>query len=1835
MPEYPLEIKESDFKDASVTAKSSPITLNVERSVFDLSSKNTTDQTSCGIAELWIESPTTEKSCKKSFDKYQTIPSATDQAERFHFVPLLEELKVNWKFKNHKFVKSAELELFRNDDGNAQKLWTKKIIWDVGTCPEEGNTPFNGDFSDTASLRQAKDAKEVVITDVSRQEDFPHKCLSVEPSPYMLRLTITEATVEKAMHTRWLFLDVLVHSVEMEWGADTLLPQNRPDITDDAKHVGYQAKVLGYEKNILDELKTANPRPDAANVVHQVKLDSNLFAVAGRGQPSEEPEKTTDYEEYEALWGNGPRIPLLAKVHLRKSDDTSTKDDSGAAEQVKVAKALGNSQVLWDWADDAPQRWKEPLSAGATNKTESFLDIAHNQHNRPSLPDNSCNCPTDLGGKRGDDNAKIFPKQDNTGSFGFKVTPCSARKWASRSSFGTTFDWSKDKKTNPTAEVRNPTNVSGVIFQPARQSGDAYTVVAYMDFVQKPSSRKDIQTVPALQSKPAKFKVFRRVKVNYMVRGSNAKLGCDPQNMKDAAKRFYLKEVDVDLDVTVTQVNEPIYLQALKKTVEDFIKDEVSVSKYHNTPLLLPNLINTTDPPADGPALTLYSKDVFLNKVRSQIQNSRLRVLDTRTILGTKKKNLVVGTVSGAKGEFLIQFGTNPDETQQDSLEIDRRLLVLLDSGSAEFQAGDKLKRPAQGVSSPEEIWDVKINSAKSCWGHKIETEEDTGQAYKEAIDVVINGTPHLAKYEKSFVTRHLKDELGSREKSRLLAALQTAASTQDESQPMIIKLRGRIHSDEAQAKRAKNIPEDQITDNAAERMKKLGDFIEEQFETYLIPDRKKMSDAFTTVKWEEIGDYRFKEICTKDVAVRLFQPLIVNYAAQVNAGADGIHLMHVAGRTNASLLAPFDKDETCRDPLVAGGFYPDGTGERSSGIVFFTTIPQEKAQKVASRKPEDIISHEIGHALFLPHANSSVVGGNLGSSRPLVHIVGDNKDHQADKNPFRSDNCTMNYDLDSGHFCGICMLRLRGWKWEPFKGVPVPELYEYKIDFVLDDVDTLFADPATPKGKMERLQALGLFNHPLRHPKALDCLAYSMEHAKQLGILAGTDVAALKPLISQFLMQGGVHPNPGQFAKMRLPKNNILYSQGMLKILFPEDFSQYGTDDEKAEQKYSEKFMLGADPYEVDQLFFKDNPTLGKIPFKVTVKKRIKNSGQDWSAADAAPNVSVYFKLITPDPLPAYVINPNPPATALAGGNSYYNQIIAPPAAAIPETNLNAILTKGSAAATDPDAKNAPAAAGGKRIGKNKANVFCGTREQGFGAVSESASAGSGHEFSARVMTDQTGTARICFNPSAVGGDAYKLRVYVGPTTQEKNGQPLGDDAVETGTMVRWRTARISRSLQMPPPASDMELSAALHVRPNGSCAHPKPEDGDANQTGRVCAACLRNYGDMPPVDLKSALTLEMAKAYNELILEPQALAPVAINTLGQSILSEIDDLLNTYPRLNSLYWVRMSEKQNYGLASDYRISFPLNNQAGQGGKLFTASIPNLIDNLATDDKNNVCLLTTPSGSKSPFVSVAERTNAGQKADNILEEKTGDGLFVDTGKIPGGAKAVIDYASGKLTVTFNQPQPNKQFYAWYSPTAFLDFRSLLYFPPKSPFLFNLQMPDEYNRNLTAGNSGAMPMVTAPDPPTGRIRPDLHFKYINDRNFGAVKTLLMIALGRAATRYAGVPSGAYCPGLVFVRALALDTYEGVWGSGVQEGKAVGNIVYVFGGGDAPPQCGLAPLTMHETSHGLYMFHAPGGGADPNKPERHDLNYTCVMSYAANQGDYCGKCNASMRGMKIN
>ena len=87
-------------------------------------------------------------------------------------------------------------------------------------------------------------------------------------------------------------------------------------------------------------------------------------------------------------------------------------------------------------------------------------------------------------------------------------------------------------------------------------------------------------------------------------------------------------------------------------------------------------------------------------------------------------------------------------------------------------------------------------------------------------------------------------------------------------------------------------------------------------------------------------------------------------------------------------------------------------------------------------------------------------------------------------------------------------------------------------------------------------------------------------------------------------------------------------------------------------------------------------------------------------------------------------------------------------------------------------------------------------------------------------------------------------------------------------------------------------------------------------------------------------------------------------------------------------------------------------------------------------------------------------------------------------------------------------------------------------------------------------------------------------------------------------------------------------FTAIWPTGLQEGKAVGNGIYLFGGEDGPA---FQRLAVHEISHGLYLEHAPS--APNNRPELHDAGTDiCVMSYSDEAVEHCGQCVATLRGV---
>jgi len=129
--------------------------------------------------------------------------------------------------------------------------------------------------------------------------------------------------------------------------------------------------------------------------------------------------------------------------------------------------------------------------------------------------------------------------------------------------------------------------------------------------------------------------------------------------------------------------------------------------------------------------------------------------------------------------------------------------------------------------------------------------------------------------------------------------------------------------------------------------------------------------------------------------------------------------------------------------------------------------------------------------------------------------------------------------------------------------------------------------------------------------------------------------------------------------------------------------------------------------------------------------------------------------------------------------------------------------------------------------------------------------------------------------------------------------------------------------------------------------------------------------------------------------------------------------------------------------------------------------------------------------------------------------------------------------------------------------------------------------------------------------------------FVDARNMGLVKALFMDAAVRGVRR-----NGGFYPGLLFFRAQRADNYTSIWPTGTQEGKGVGNGIFLFTPLD-PAR--VAALALHEMSHGLFLMHAPN--ATGARAAEHDPDDRfCVMSYDANDGDHCGQCVAALRGI---
>lgn len=357
----------------------------------------------------------------------QSAPEGTDD---FHFAPETETVKLFWKIDDKGgLVTGGRLEL--RDKASDRVLWSRALRdgeWTDGDHESDWNGELDGERATTRV--------------------FPDQFVTIEHSPFKLVLILEGSLggepVPGKPDTGWTFFEVQAHSIELALGPRRVLS-------------------LARDRRLYDTIGSL-PAADATEAT-KLRLVSNLFCTAWSEMSDE-----SHYTTYETAWGDGPNIPIVAKLFFKGADDS----------KQEAPKALGNVKFMWNWSDRPESTsW---IHAGA----KPYLDATLDCYKQATLPRGD-NCHQDHGGKRGHPTKKVFPAQAGyaprdtlrSGAFPFKVEVGRRRTWASFST-----GWGRGALAG----------MSGVVFQPSRMAGDSYVVTCYLANEKRPDGSPVLDT---------------------------------------------------------------------------------------------------------------------------------------------------------------------------------------------------------------------------------------------------------------------------------------------------------------------------------------------------------------------------------------------------------------------------------------------------------------------------------------------------------------------------------------------------------------------------------------------------------------------------------------------------------------------------------------------------------------------------------------------------------------------------------------------------------------------------------------------------------------------------------------------------------------------------------------------------------------------------------------------------------------------------------------------------------------------------------------------------------------------------------------------------------------------------------------------------------------------------------------------------------------------------------------------------------------------------------------------------------------------------------------------
>jgi hypothetical protein len=435
----------------------------------------------------------TEHRASKSHqpDGASHLPSGNDGADDFHFAPEKEVAQIVYQiFDPLSVVRDAKLELYARYQ--PEPLWALDLTPFGPTWWRHGEHAIAWDGRLVKADRErdspAVDGKvRHAITDLPPDlslAGFPDGYVNLEHTTYKLKLTLRADDLTGDPAVAWTFFHVLVDKIELEFGPPEALPV---PVAGRADHRAVRADLVSREP--------VPPRPSDNRTV-EVFLDSDIYRHRPDVLLAEQGLADDVFEAYRDLWGDGPLIPLLAKVRVRDSNDHG----------VDSPKAIGGVRFLWEWESmSGPAATGKPSDVVVNRAQDSDLELSKPRGR---------NCHVERGGKRGNPSVPVFPAQAGyhprdtlcDGAFPFKVEAVpEKRRWAAQS-----YAW----------RDRLLAGKTGVLFQPSRMAGDAYKVSVYLVWDVGPDgkNRLDTEAQPLVVPSPERvsastgvFQIWRRV----------------------------------------------------------------------------------------------------------------------------------------------------------------------------------------------------------------------------------------------------------------------------------------------------------------------------------------------------------------------------------------------------------------------------------------------------------------------------------------------------------------------------------------------------------------------------------------------------------------------------------------------------------------------------------------------------------------------------------------------------------------------------------------------------------------------------------------------------------------------------------------------------------------------------------------------------------------------------------------------------------------------------------------------------------------------------------------------------------------------------------------------------------------------------------------------------------------------------------------------------------------------------------------------------------------------------------------------------------------------------